>query len=52
MTFITSVERLGFKRAQREIAMKLFQKGMSVEDIASITDLSIKQVKEAISKNK
>lgn len=44
MTYVTSVEKIGFKRAQQEIALKMLKKGMSVEDVASITELSISEV--------
>ncbi len=58
MTYVTSVEKIGFKRgeqegreagrheAQKEIALKLLQKGMLAEDIASLTELSIYQIQE------
>ncbi len=52
MTFITSVEEIGFKRAQEEMALKLFQRGMSVEEIVSITELLIEQVKKIQSQQK
>jgi SOS response regulatory protein OraA/RecX len=52
MTYITSVEKIGFKRGQQEgrkegeqkIILKMLGKGMSVEEIATITDLSIAEV--------
>ncbi len=48
MTYVTSVEKIGFKRGQqetqKEIALKMLKKGMSVEDVASITELSISEV--------
>lgn len=48
MTYVTSVEKIGFKRGQqetqKEIALKMLQKGMSIEDVASITELSISEV--------
>jgi predicted transposase/invertase (TIGR01784 family) len=44
MTYITSVERIGFKRAQGKIALELLQRGMSVAEVASITELSISEV--------
>jgi hypothetical protein len=50
MTYVTSVEKIGFKRGEqetrKEIALKLLGKGMSVEDVASATELSINQVQE------
>ncbi len=52
MTYVTSIEKIGFKRGQQEtqkkiekIALNMLQKGMSVEDIALLTELSISQVK-------
>jgi hypothetical protein len=52
MTFITSVEKIGFKRAQEEMALKLLQRGMSLEEVASITELSIKEVNVIQSRQK
>ena len=54
MTYVTSVEKIGFKRgeqegresAQKDIAMKMMQKGMSAEDIASLTELTIDRIQE------
>jgi hypothetical protein len=46
MTYITSVEEIGFKRAQEKMALKLLQRGISLEEVASITELSIKQVQK------
>ncbi len=52
MTFITTGERIGFKRAQKEMALKLLQRGMSLEEIASITELSIKDINAIQSQQK
>jgi hypothetical protein len=56
MTYVTSVEKIGIKKGREEerhdIALKMLKKGMSVEDIAEITELSIEQVKEIQSQQK
>jgi hypothetical protein len=52
MTFITSGEKIGFKRAQKEMALKLLERGMSLEEVASITELSIKEVNVVQSRQK
>jgi hypothetical protein len=44
MTYITSVEGIGFKRAQEKIALKLLQRGISPKEVASITELSISEL--------
>jgi hypothetical protein len=56
MTYITSVEKIGFKRGQeaglqkgiqtgkQEVAMSMLEEGMAVETIARITKLSIEQI--------
>jgi hypothetical protein len=64
MAYITSIEKIGFKRGQKEahkkgqqesqkegeqrtqqkIALRMLGKGMSAEEIASLTDLSIAEV--------
>jgi hypothetical protein len=52
MTYVTSVEKIGIKKGrqegrettQKEIALKMLAKGMSAEDIASLTELSISEV--------
>jgi hypothetical protein len=44
MTYITSVEEIGFKRAQEKIALKLLQRGISPKEVASITELSISEL--------
>jgi hypothetical protein len=54
MTYVTSVEKIGFKRGEQEgehkaqikIALKMLAKGMSPEDIASLTELTIEQIQE------
>jgi hypothetical protein len=55
MTFVTSVEKIGIKKGREEerqkIVLSMLKKGVSVEDIAEFTELSIEQVKE-ISFNK
>jgi predicted transposase/invertase (TIGR01784 family) len=44
MPYITSVQKLGIKEGEENMVLKMLQKGMSVEDVASIADLSIEQV--------
>jgi predicted transposase/invertase (TIGR01784 family) len=44
MPYITSIERNGIRRAKGKIALELLQRGMSVEEVASITELSISEV--------
>jgi hypothetical protein len=44
MTYITSGERNGIRRAKGKIALELLQRGMSVEEVASITELLISEV--------
>jgi predicted transposase/invertase (TIGR01784 family) len=56
MTYVTSVEKIGIKigrqegrqegreTTQREIALKMLAKGMSAEDITSLTGLSMSEV--------
>jgi hypothetical protein len=39
-------EQRGEQEAQAKIALKMLGKGMSAEDIASLTDLSIEQIQE------
>jgi predicted transposase/invertase (TIGR01784 family) len=42
--YITSIERNGIRRAKGKIALELLQQGMSVEEVAAITELSISEV--------
>jgi predicted transposase/invertase (TIGR01784 family) len=50
MTFITSVEKIGIRKGrekeQRRIVLSMLRKGLSVEDIAEFTELSIEQIKK------
>jgi predicted transposase/invertase (TIGR01784 family) len=54
MTYVTSVEKIGFKRGeekgrqetQKEIALEMLQEQVSVETIARLTKLSIEQIQE------
>jgi predicted transposase/invertase (TIGR01784 family) len=56
MTFITSVERIGIKKGKQEteerIVLSMLKKGVSIEDIAEFTELSIEQVKKIQSQRK
>jgi predicted transposase/invertase (TIGR01784 family) len=56
MTFITSVERIGIKKGREEerqkIVVSMLKKGVSMEDIAEFTELSIEQVKKIQSQEK
>jgi predicted transposase YdaD len=44
MPYIASVQKLGMKEGEEKTMLKMLQKRMSVEDVASIADLSIEQV--------
>jgi hypothetical protein len=44
MAYVTSGERNGIRRAKGKIALELLQRGMSVEEVAAITKLSISEV--------
>jgi hypothetical protein len=54
MTYVTSVEKIGFKRgeqegretAQKEIALKMIGEQVPLETIARLTELSIEQIQE------
>jgi predicted transposase/invertase (TIGR01784 family) len=50
MTFITTGERIGMRKgreeARQKIVLSMLKKGMSVEDIAEFTELSIEQIKK------
>jgi hypothetical protein len=46
MTYVTSVEKIGFNRAQKEIALKMLEEQVPVETIARLTKLSIEQIQE------
>jgi predicted transposase YdaD len=50
MTYVTSVEKIGFNRSEQEtekkFVLKMLQKGMSVENVASIAELSIEQIQK------
>jgi DNA-binding NarL/FixJ family response regulator len=46
MRYVSSIEEITREDTQREIALNLFRKGMSVEDIASVTQLSIEKIRE------
>jgi DNA-binding NarL/FixJ family response regulator len=50
MTFITSGERIGMRKgkqeAEKRIVLSMLKKGVSVEDIAEFTKLSIEQIKK------
>jgi flagellar biosynthesis/type III secretory pathway protein FliH len=68
MTYITSVEKIGFQRGQQEgrkegrkeglkegeqkIVLKMLEKGMSVQEIATITDLLIAEVENLVQSQK
>jgi hypothetical protein len=60
MTFITSVEKIGIKAGKKagrqeteeRIVLSMLKKGVSVEDIAEFTEMSIRQVKEIQSQQK
>jgi hypothetical protein len=44
MRYVSSIEEITIEETQIKMALKLLQKGMSVEDIVSVTDLSIERV--------
>jgi predicted transposase YdaD len=50
MTYVTSVEKIGFNRSEQEtekkFVLKMLQKGMSVENVASIAELPIEQIQK------
>ena len=46
MTYVTSVEKIGFNRAQKEIALKMLEEQVPLETIARLTKLSIEQIQE------
>jgi hypothetical protein len=52
MRYVSSIEEITREDTQREIALNLFRKGMSVEDIASVTQLSIEQIQKLQSRHK
>jgi predicted transposase/invertase (TIGR01784 family) len=60
MTYVTSVEKIGFKRGeekgrketQKEIALEMLQEQVPVETIARLTKLSIEQIQELQSPQK
>jgi hypothetical protein len=56
MTFITSVEKIGIKAGTQEtekrIVLSMLSNGMSLEDIAKFTGISINQIKEIQSQQK
>jgi predicted transposase/invertase (TIGR01784 family) len=44
VAYVTNAERIGRKEGALEIALKLLQKGMSVNEVAEVTELSIEQL--------
>ena len=52
MTYVTSVEKIGFNRAQKEIALEMIEEQVPVETIARLTKLSIDQIQELQSPQK
>jgi predicted transposase YdaD len=52
MRYVSSIEEITIEETQIKIALKLLQKGMSVEDIVSVTELSIEKVREIQSRQK
>jgi predicted transposase YdaD len=52
MTFITSVEKIGIKKGKEEIVLIMLAKGLSIEEIATFTDMSIEQIKQIQSQQK
>jgi DNA-binding NarL/FixJ family response regulator len=56
MPFITSVERIGYKRGQKEateeMVLKLLEDGVSLDIIARATNLSVKQIAKIQSQQK
>ncbi len=52
MRYVSSIEEISIEDTQRKIALKMLQKSMSVEDIVSLTELSIDKVRELQSRQK
>jgi PIN domain nuclease of toxin-antitoxin system len=48
MRYVSSIEEITLE----EVALKMLKKGMSIEDITSVTGLSIKQVQNLQSRQK
>jgi hypothetical protein len=46
MRYVSSIEEIAIEDTQKRIALELLQKGMSVEDIVSVTQLSIEKIRE------
>jgi predicted transposase/invertase (TIGR01784 family) len=50
MTFITTGERIGMRKGKQEaeqrVVLSMLKKGVSVEDIAKFTELTIEQVRK------
>jgi predicted transposase YdaD len=52
MTYITSVEKIGIRKGKQEIVLVMLTKGLSVEEIASLTGMTIEQVQTIHSQQK
>jgi predicted transposase/invertase (TIGR01784 family) len=55
MRYVTNAERFGIQKGKeqktREIAQKMLRKGMALEDIADLTQMSIEQLQQLQSSN-
>ncbi len=52
MTYVSSVEKIGFNHSQEEIALKMLEEQVPLENIVRLTELSIEQVQELQSQQK
>jgi predicted transposase YdaD len=46
MRYVSLIEEIGIQRGKQEIVLVMLAKGLSVEEIASLTDIPIEQVQE------
>ena len=46
MRYVSSIEEIGIQRGKQEIVLVMLAKGLSVEEIASLTDIPIEKVRE------
>jgi hypothetical protein len=46
MTYITSIERIGYDRGREELALKMLRKKYPLEEIAEVTSFSIEELQK------
>jgi predicted transposase YdaD len=52
MRYVSSIEEITIEETRKEIVLVMLSKGLSVEEIASLTDIPIEQVTTLQSRSK